>query len=166
MTTWTGQRPQHCTACHHTFNGTTAGDMHRVGRFDGTEGPDGRRCLTPVEMLAKGMGVNRAGYWTTGRDPGERLRPATAGSATSPNRAQQVPDQTPHPHKSQPLNRVALQGATVTTRPGKIDVPESPTPADTRTARALTDILDAWWRRLSLGQRLTVYGWTRRQARR
>lgn len=50
------------------------------------------------------------------------------------------------------------------TRPGKLQIPESPTPPDARTVDAIADILDDWWRRLTLGQRLTVYGWIRRHA--
>lgn len=59
--TWTGYRTEHCPACCETFNGHTAGDMHRVGEH----GVD-RRCLSVQEMLAKGMAQNDAGRWTTG----------------------------------------------------------------------------------------------------
>ena len=38
--------------------------MHRVGRHDIFEGPKRRRCLTPDEMLTRGMGQNRFGHWT------------------------------------------------------------------------------------------------------
>ena len=64
--TWTGLRIQHCTACHETFTGTASGDMHRVGRYDTTAGPDRRRCLTTEEMGDKGMTLNKRGQWTTG----------------------------------------------------------------------------------------------------
>lgn len=61
--TWGGRRAQHCPACHETFTGDTAGDMHRVGPFH----PKGaRRCLTPTEMEAKGMRRNTHGVWTSG----------------------------------------------------------------------------------------------------
>ena len=65
---WTGKRLEHCTAtgCHQTFTGTTAGDMHRVGKHDVSEGPDRRRCLTPDEMREKGMTQNKHGHWTSG----------------------------------------------------------------------------------------------------
>lgn len=64
--TLSGTKTQHCTVCHETFTGTTAGDMHRTGRYGTTTGPDRRRCLTIEEMLAKDMERNRKGYWTTG----------------------------------------------------------------------------------------------------
>lgn len=49
---WTGLRRQHCPSCHLTFNSTSAGDMHRVGRH----GID-RRCVNPmsVGLIAKEM---------------------------------------------------------------------------------------------------------------
>lgn len=55
--TWAGKRIEHCTACHETFTGTTAGDAHRTGPFAD------RRCLTPDEMAAKGLGRNVRGHW-------------------------------------------------------------------------------------------------------
>lgn len=64
--TITGRKPEHCACCHETFTGTTAGDMHRVGKHGVTAGPDRRRCLTPVEMLDKGMTTDARGYWMTG----------------------------------------------------------------------------------------------------
>ena len=63
-----GYRPEHCTICHETFNGTYAGDMHRVGDHGVKTGPNRRRCLTVDEMEAKGMKRNRLGYWTQGSD--------------------------------------------------------------------------------------------------
>jgi hypothetical protein len=62
---WTGLKPEHCTACHQTFGGTTAGDLHRVGQHGVTEGPDRRRCLNAQEMLAKGLVLNDRGLWAT-----------------------------------------------------------------------------------------------------
>nr|DAF12483.1 MAG TPA: alpha-aminoadipate carrier protein [Caudoviricetes sp.] len=56
---------EHCPACHETFGGTRAGDMHRVGRHGVTEGPDRRRCLTPTEMSTKGMTLH-GDVWGTG----------------------------------------------------------------------------------------------------
>ena len=61
-TTIIGYRPEHCTVCHETFNGTHVGDMHRVGDHGVKEGPNRRRCLTVDEMEAKGMKRNRLGY--------------------------------------------------------------------------------------------------------
>lgn len=69
--TWTGTRIEHCTVCHGTFTGSTAGDMHRVGDHGVWEGPDRRRCLTPAEMIGKGMTQNGRGIWCTGK-PVER----------------------------------------------------------------------------------------------
>lgn len=63
-----GYRPEHCTVCHETFNGTHVGDMHRTGDHGVKEGPNRRRRLTVDEMEAKGMKRNRLGYWITGRD--------------------------------------------------------------------------------------------------
>lgn len=53
----TGDRNQ-CQGCKEYFNSTAAFDKHRAGQH----GVD-RRCLTPAEMLAKGMAQNSAGFW-------------------------------------------------------------------------------------------------------
>ena len=56
-----------CPTCGEDFNGIRLFDAHRVGRhaylYD-AEHPDGRRCLTLEEMLAKGWQRNRFGRWT------------------------------------------------------------------------------------------------------
>jgi hypothetical protein len=57
---------EHCPGCHLTFTCTAAGDMHRVGKHSVTGGPARRRCLTPDEMLDKGMTRSARGRWTTG----------------------------------------------------------------------------------------------------
>lgn len=76
---WTGMRAEHCPACHETFNGTRAGDMHRVGDFnDGS-----RRCLTPEEMLGKGLVLNARGLW--GRPGPEGPHPAAAARICGPD---------------------------------------------------------------------------------
>lgn len=62
-----GMKLEHCPVCHETFTCTAAGDMHRVGRHGVTAGPDRRRCLTPEEMLDKGMTRNTHGRWATRR---------------------------------------------------------------------------------------------------
>ncbi|ACX30881.1 Gp42 (endogenous virus) [Propionibacterium phage PAS50] len=62
-----GYRPEHCTVCHETYNGTCAGDMHRTGDHGVKTGPNRRRCLTMDEMHAKGMTRNPHGYWTRGQ---------------------------------------------------------------------------------------------------
>ena len=64
--TWSGLRVEHCTGCHRTFTGTSAGDRHRVGDSAIWEGPKRRRCLTPEEMRDKGMATNARGWWTNG----------------------------------------------------------------------------------------------------
>ena len=74
--TWTGHRVEHCSAdgCHQTFTGTRAGDMHRVGDPAVRSGPKRRRCLTPAEMMAKGMVRSEQGRWTTGRVVPDAIR--------------------------------------------------------------------------------------------
>lgn len=55
---WGGLNAQHCPVCHETFTGSTAGDMHRRGPFDG-----GRYCLEPAEA---GLEWNtKRGMWKT-----------------------------------------------------------------------------------------------------
>ena len=63
---WGGTRAEHCTECHETFTGTTAGDKHRVGDPAIWDGPKRRRCLTVTEMTARGMATNDRGVWTNG----------------------------------------------------------------------------------------------------
>lgn len=60
MSTWRAQCPtcgdryggkaEHCAACHRTFSGTTAGDIHRTGHHEISTGPTRRRCLTDQEI--------------------------------------------------------------------------------------------------------------------
>lgn len=68
-------KQEHCVApgCHQTFSGTTAGDMHRVGKHHVSTGPDRRRCMTEAEMLARGMTRNSFGIWMC---PGPDMRAA------------------------------------------------------------------------------------------
>jgi hypothetical protein len=60
----TGDHNQ-CTGCGEYFNSTFAFDAHRSGAYGGKE----RRCLTPAEMLEKGMGQKTDGkgqkWWIT-----------------------------------------------------------------------------------------------------
>lgn len=58
-----GQRNQ-CPTCSEYFNSNAAFSKHRHGDF----GID-RRCMTVEEMQAKGMAVNRAGFWVTALMP-------------------------------------------------------------------------------------------------
>ena len=69
-------RMEHCPACHNTFTGTTAGDMHRVGPGHA------RRCLTEAEMLDKGMGIDGRGRWKSSDEPWDTAR-RLAGSNLS-----------------------------------------------------------------------------------
>ena len=64
--TWAGMKAEHCAACHETFTGTYAGDLHRVGKHAVSSGPDRRRCMTEDEMLARGMTKNAKDMWTLG----------------------------------------------------------------------------------------------------
>jgi hypothetical protein len=52
---WTGMNTQHCTSCCMTFSTTTAGDKHRVGKFD-----IDRRCANPKDV---GLIQNSKGVW-------------------------------------------------------------------------------------------------------
>lgn len=63
---WTGKRIEHCTVCHESFTGTTAGDRHRVGDHDVWDGPNRRRCLSAEEMITRGLRCNALGLWSTG----------------------------------------------------------------------------------------------------
>jgi hypothetical protein len=54
-----------CRTCGHLFNSTLAFDKHRVGPQVPITQPMQRRCLTPDEMIAKGMSVNARGFWIT-----------------------------------------------------------------------------------------------------
>ncbi len=72
----TGNRAE-CTVCGECFNSDHAFDSHRVGASGSAH--TSRRCLTEPEMLVKGFGTNRQGYWI------RSTRPAgtTPTSATS-----------------------------------------------------------------------------------
>ncbi len=61
----TGQRNQ-CRGCSQYFNSNKAFDKHRTGKHG-----HGRRCLTPEEMMAKGMSLNKANFWITKAMPQE-----------------------------------------------------------------------------------------------
>jgi len=64
----TGQRNQ-CRGCNQYFNSNAAFDKHRVGDFE-----HGRRCRTPEEMIAKGMCLNKDGFWITERMPEDKAK--------------------------------------------------------------------------------------------
>jgi hypothetical protein len=63
----TGDRNQ-CQGCKEFFNSTYAFDKHRHG----THGLD-RRCLTSIEMKAKGMSTKADGFWITAEMPFSRV---------------------------------------------------------------------------------------------
>jgi len=52
-----GNRNQ-CPGCSQYFNSNSAFEKHRVGEFSVN-----RRCLSPDEMIKKGMALNSAGFW-------------------------------------------------------------------------------------------------------
>jgi len=54
----TGQRNQ-CPTCGLYFNSNAAFTKHRVGDYY----PPSRHCLTPDEMLVKGMVLGGDGFW-------------------------------------------------------------------------------------------------------
>ena len=64
LKSWGGLKQEHCPACHETFSGTTAGDIHRVGDHAKDHGPDRRRCLSLDEMEAdKRLSQKPNGVW-------------------------------------------------------------------------------------------------------
>lgn len=52
-----GNRNQ-CTGCNQYFNSNGAFDKHRTGKHGLN-----RRCMTPDEMIAKGMVLRDDGFW-------------------------------------------------------------------------------------------------------
>lgn len=50
-----------CGACGFYFNSIGAFDRHRAGP------PTNRRCLSPAEMVARGMTTNDTGFWVRSR---------------------------------------------------------------------------------------------------
>jgi hypothetical protein len=56
-----GARNQ-CPGCGEHFNSNHAFDMHRTGMHGY---PIARRCMTPDEMIAKGMVKKADGFWVS-----------------------------------------------------------------------------------------------------
>jgi len=54
--TFSGNKVNHCTICHHTFTTWGNGDKHRTG-----EGA-GRYCVPPEDV---GLLLNDRGYWAS-----------------------------------------------------------------------------------------------------
>ncbi|WP_438817549.1 FDXHR family putative zinc-binding protein [Streptomyces finlayi] len=52
---WSGQKPEHCSACCETFGGTGAADIHRAGTY----GVD-RKCLDPANVALR---LDARGIW-------------------------------------------------------------------------------------------------------
>ena len=55
-----GNQRNQCQGCKQYFNSNGAFDKHRTGKH----GVD-RRCMTPDEMIAKGMSKNKKDMWIT-----------------------------------------------------------------------------------------------------
>lgn len=55
---WTGHKMEHCTSCHRTFTGTSAGDKHRTGEHAVSRGARRRRCRTDAELEKAGLRPN------------------------------------------------------------------------------------------------------------
>ncbi len=56
-----------CRACGEDFSSVAMFDAHRVGKHAylyGPDRPDGRRCLPPAEMLAKGWRLDVHNRWS------------------------------------------------------------------------------------------------------
>jgi hypothetical protein len=56
-----------CRTCGEDFGSVTAFDAHHVGKHAYLFSPDrlnGRRCLTPAEMRARGFTKNGRGRWS------------------------------------------------------------------------------------------------------
>lgn len=62
----TGQRNQ-CPTCGEYFSSNRAFTKHRIGEFADRS----RRCRTPDEMRAAGMGINAGGWWMARVMPAE-----------------------------------------------------------------------------------------------
>jgi hypothetical protein len=69
----TGNRCQ-CPTCGEVFNSLSVFDRHRVGSFEGPASACARRCLSVVEMAARGWSRNGAGYWIERRREGSTVR--------------------------------------------------------------------------------------------
>lgn len=87
--TWGGHRTEHCTVCHETFTGPTAGNKHRIGDHGVWDGPDRRRCLSPGEMTDRGMTMNAKGLWAMPGSPAQfwalKSPGGTGGTSDLPN---------------------------------------------------------------------------------
>lgn len=55
-----GSQRNQCQGCKQYFNSNGAFEKHRTGKHGVN-----RRCLTPDEMIAKKMSINKDGFWIT-----------------------------------------------------------------------------------------------------
>lgn len=72
-----GDRNQ-CTGCNRYFNSTGAFEKHRTGKY----GVD-RRCLNEEEMIAKGMSINRDGFWIGSKMQGWKEHEKDTGQSSA-----------------------------------------------------------------------------------
>jgi len=77
MKVLSGDRNQ-CRVCNAYFNSGHGFEKHRTGQH----GVD-RRCMTPEEMLAKGMSLNADGFWITKTMPVAVLNKKMKGDASA-----------------------------------------------------------------------------------
>jgi hypothetical protein len=73
----TGDRCQ-CAACDEYFNSTSAFNKHRRGKHTVK-----RYCLSPTEMINKGMAKNKAGFWVASLPNAQYLAVRRAGKPKS-----------------------------------------------------------------------------------
>jgi hypothetical protein len=79
-----------CETCGERFSTDRNFDRHRVGQWDRPAGdPEGRRCLTPTELEAKGLARDPDGVWR--ERPPEGGFPAAAVERGAPKRASDDP---------------------------------------------------------------------------
>ncbi len=84
----TGKR-EHCSICHLTFSGGTAGDRHRVAAHVDHRGKRTsyrNRCMTADEMTAAGLVLGEDGVWR-GTPPATNWEPRDETHARSPRRS-------------------------------------------------------------------------------
>jgi len=62
-----------CRGCSEYFNSVYAFDRHRIWAS-----PTVQRCLTPAEMVQKGMTNNASGFWITKPRRKHRVKAATS----------------------------------------------------------------------------------------
>ncbi len=82
-------------ACGLHFTTASTFDRHRVGAYGTLTEPGDRRCLTEIELAAKGWTRNGKGFWQrSGRAIGRALACAGAAIAFKPYPNRGVPAET------------------------------------------------------------------------